>query len=55
VEEKLDPTVDAQSMRNTKTDIGPKFRRETSDNRYDSELEDDLIVSNGVLSVAFDR
>ena len=23
--------------------------------RYDSEVKDDLIVSNGILSVAFDR
>lgn len=53
VEEKLDATVDVQSMRNMKTDdIGPNIRESLE---YDSELKDDLIVSNGILSVAFDR
>lgn len=55
-EEKLDPPVDDQSVRNTKTDIGPKNIRGVSEyNKFDSEFKDDLIVSNGILSVAFER
>ena len=56
VEEKLDPTVSAQLMRNMKTfDSSPNIRGTSEYKRYDSELKDDLIISNGILSVAFDR
>lgn len=55
VEDKLNTTVHVQSMRNMKIDdIGPNIRGTLEYNRS-SELKDDLIVSNGILSVAFDR